>query len=267
VVANLFVRLANKYSEYKSLDKKAYYMQQVHMATTAYDVITDNNLTNFAHVISHLLSFVGAIKCEKSPPESINIANILLFLEQLVEKGSLSTFHITLFTVLLSRPNEKLKRYHTLRVKLLHTCFVQETRRLKITSGELYHLHICFMKISEYFVHLDKELSSTLIDEYILPNLSIQNSMEFISRVLRYMDLVKDDETKENVVTTTDISSSLILLSMIYKRKPLSTVSTQKLYTLLKSDHPKFRFCDEERKMLIEALRDLKYSGWKLLDP
>lgn len=265
-MANLFVRLANKYSEYKSMDKKAYYMQQVHMATTAYDVITENNLTNFAHVISHLLSFVGALKCERPPPDSINIANVLLFLEQLVEKGSLSTFHITLFTVLLSRPNEKLKRYHTLRVKLLHTCFVQEIRRLKITAGELYHLHNCFTKISEYFVHLDKDLTSTLIDEYLLPNLSVQNSMDFMTSVLQYMDILDEGETKEDTIKTNDISSALILLSMVYKRKPLSTVSTQKLYTLLKSDHPKFRFCEEERKVLIDTLRDLKYSGCKLLE-
>ena len=62
VVANLFVRLSNKYNEYTTTNNKTLSLQQIHMARTTYDVITHNNLTNFAHVLSHILSYIGLIK-------------------------------------------------------------------------------------------------------------------------------------------------------------------------------------------------------------
>ena len=235
-------------------------MQQIHMATTAYEVITHNNLTNFAHVLSHLLSFLGLIKCEKEPPGNVSAPNILIFLRQVVENASLSTFHITVLTVLLAKTNERLKRYHSLRVDLLHACFVQEMRRLKITSGELHHITICFIKISEYFVHLDRDLTCTLIDDYILPNLTKHNSVGFIDNILHYMGLIGAHERTGGgtVIKATDISSSLILLSLVLKRRPLPTETTQKLSKILNSDHPKFRFCDDERRILFDTLSDLK---------
>ena len=42
-----------------------------------------------------------------------------VWVSEVVETTSLSTLHITVLTVLLSKPNERLKRYHSLRVDLL----------------------------------------------------------------------------------------------------------------------------------------------------
>ena len=171
LVRKLCIRLSNKYNEYTTTNNKTLSLQQIHMARTTYDVITHNNLTNFAHVLSHILSYIGLIKCEKEPPRNIDVANMLRFLHQFVETGCLSNFHINVLTVLLSKPNERLKRYHSLRVNLLHCCFVHEMRRLRITEGEVNHVTVCFVKITEYFVHFDMVLSSKLVDDYLITNL------------------------------------------------------------------------------------------------
>ena len=52
------------------------------------------------------------------------------------------------------------------------------------------------MKISDYFVHFDMNLSEKLVEQYILPTLNNETiTSGFIHNVLRYMNLLENEET------------------------------------------------------------------------
>ena len=44
-------------------------------------------------------------------------------------------------------------------------------------EGEVNHATVCFVKITEYFVHFDMVLSGKLVDDYLIPNLVGENIM------------------------------------------------------------------------------------------
>ena len=187
---------------------------------------------------------------------------MLRFLHQVVETASLSNFHITVLTVLLSKPNERLKRYHSLRVNLLHCCFVHEMRRLRITEGEVNHVTVCFVKITEYFVHFDMVLSGKLVDDYLIPNLVSENIMTgFVENILRYMNLLPVEESpSKRTLAAADISSSLVLLSVVLKKKVFPGVLIERIRRILTGDDSKFRFCEDERRLLLNTLDQLDHT-------
>ena len=144
LVANLFLRLANKYGKYINKNEETLYIQHLHSAQIAYDVIKGSKLTNFGSVISYLLGYMGAVKTEKPLPDNICIPNLLSFLEQLIKRNTMSSDHVTMFTCLLSRPNTKLTEHHVLRLSFLNTCFKQEISQLNVNTEELQYLLVCF---------------------------------------------------------------------------------------------------------------------------
>ena len=252
LVANLYLRLANKYGKYNIDGEETQYIQHIHSAQIAYDVIKGSNLTNFASVISYLLSYMGAIKTEKALPENICIPNLLSFLEELIKRNTMTSDHVTMFTCLLSRPNRNLTEHHELRRSFLHTCFKQEISQLNVNTDQLLYLNACFIKISENFVQLDSALAEKLTKEFILPYLTDQNSTTFIMNALTYMGLLKSEEP---AIITCDISSALVLLDVIFRTKQMSLLTSQKLYAFIQLNNPRFQFCDSEREAITKTLK------------
>jgi len=257
LVANLYIRLANKYSVYSSnkttTDTPNEQIQHIHSAQIAYDVIKESNLTNFASVVTYLLSYLGAIKSEKPIPENASIPNLLSFLEELVRRNSMTSEHVTMLTCFLARPNRKLTPHHEMRVSFLVTCFKQELSQLNVHTDESTYLRTCFIKMCEYFVQLDMKLTKELCGEHLLPFVTDSNSTDFIMDALTYMGLVKSED--KQVVTTQDITSPLVLLDHIFLSKQMSLLTSQKLYAFIQLNNPRFKFCADERQQVANTLR------------
>jgi len=256
LVANLYIRLANKYStigpSINTLTEKDEKVQHIHSAQIAYDVIKESSLTNFAHVVSHLLSYLGAIKAEKPIPESASVPNLLTFLEEMVKRNTMTAEHVTMMTCFLARPNRSLLPYHDLRMSFLLTCFKQQISQLNVHTDDRRYLRSCFIKLCEYFVHLDMNLTQQLTRDYLLPHINDKNSTTFIMDTLTYMGLVKSEEM---VVTTQDITAPLLLLDFIFVSKRMSLLTSQKLYAFIQLNNPRFKFCSTEREAVANTLR------------
>ena len=254
LVASLFIRLANKYDATKSRDGGESNLQHLHSAQIAYDVIAEGKLTHFASVISHLLSYLGAIKSEKPVPGEVSVPNLLAFIEELIRRNSIASDHVDMLTCFVSRPNRKLTRHNDLRVRFLTTCFEQEMSRLNVKTDESRYLRTCFVKISEHFVHLDMNVADGFTKRYLVPHITDKNSTSFIMDVLTYMGLIRSEEP---VVTTHDITSPLILLNVVFLSKQMSLLTSQKLYAFIRLNNPRFRFCNPERDAITKTLERL----------
>ena len=252
LVADLYVRLANKFSRHTKDEEEETRMQYLHCAEIAYDIIKKSNSINFANVLSHLLSYIGAIKSETLTPLEACPSSILLLLGEMIKRNTMTSLHVSMVTCFVCRPNTRLTKHHAIRLKFLHTCFVQEISQLNVHTEQHHYLTTCFIKISDYFTQVDTKLASNLLHEYLLPYISDENSTVFVMNVLCYMGLVKDEQTK---VVTLDITSSLILLNDIYNSKKLSLLTSQKLFAFVQLENPKFRFCSTERETLGETLK------------
>ena len=125
--------------------------------------------------------------------------------------------------------------------------------QLNIHMQEDLYLITCFMKISEYFVQIDFKLATKLTNEYLVGYLTNENSGTFVTNVLMYMGLLKNDQYKK--VVTLDITASLILLDIILSSKEVSLVDTHKLYAFIQLENPKFQFCAQERETLSKTLK------------
>ena len=198
------MRLSNKFSRHISDQEEETRLQYLHCAEIAYDIIKKSNSINFANVLSHLLSYVGAIKAEGSIPVEACPSSLLLLLGEMIKRNTLTSHHVSMLTCFVSQPNTKLTKYHKLRTKFLATCFLQEMSQLNVHTDEHFYLNTCFVKISDYFVQVDTKLANSMCAEYLLPYINDTNSTVFVMNLLCYMGLVKDESTK---YVTHDITS------------------------------------------------------------
>lgn len=248
------MRLANKHVKHCRKTAHLFSSHHLYSAQIAYHVINDSHVMNFSSVISYLLSYIGAIKTENPVPDNVSIPNLLKFLNQLIGKDIMIPYHIKMLTCFLIRPNSRLKAFHEHRMSLLETCFMQEMKSVDIYRDMLQYLNLCFIKISEYFVPLDMLITRKLTVEYLIPHISADNSDTFIINVLTYMDMIKHERT---VSTTSDVASSIILLSLIFQLCDMRISTSQILLNFIELDNPKFRFCSDEKDTLASTLKKI----------
>lgn len=253
LVAHLFLRLANKYGMHCNAKNDAMHVHHLHSAQIAYDAIQESNLINFSSVISHLLSYMGALKSENPLPDNISIPDLLKFLEKLVEREAMTSYHVTMLACFLSRPNRRLTAFHQSRMNFLQSCFKYEIGQVHAHSDSVEYLSTCFRKISEYFIQWDMQLTQRLTHEFLIPHLNDELALSFMTNVLVYMNLKKD----KNSVVTNDIASPLLLLDQILRSTKMTHSATNLLKDVLHSNDAKFRFCSEEKDKLCLTLKQI----------
>ena len=205
------------------------YEQYLQCAEKVYEIVEESKSTCFAPVLSYLLFYIGSSKSLNPPPATKSIASLLLLLRQLMERKTLAPFHVAMMSDFISRSKTKLVNHHDAVVDFLRTCFEEEMDQIDVDSHQQRYLITTFIRVCEYFAHVDTQLATLLADKYLVPYLNEENCVDFTVDVFSYMEIMK---IKRNHAVAYDITSSL--LQIISCSEELLSVVREKLCATIK---------------------------------
>ena len=115
LIANLYVRLANKFSdnlgknEAEDEPERTQCDQYISCAEIVHTIVSRNNLVNFNDVLSYILGYIGVIKSEIPEPENTSPPNLLIFIGEMITRHILTIDEVNMMACCLaSRPTTKL---------------------------------------------------------------------------------------------------------------------------------------------------------------
>ncbi|XP_066923277.1 uro-adherence factor A-like [Clytia hemisphaerica] len=219
-----------------------------------YELLSHQDMDQFALVLNDLLCYLGVIKSEHPVPNNINVKTLLRYLTQLIQHNDLDAHTIQTFVYFLIKPSENLSKHHKERVEFVEACYHAEMRALSQDTANIDSLmNRAFEKLSTYLVHLDKERSKEITKEHIIQKITDENFNQFAIGAFMFMGLLKSEE---HVATTNDLSAPLYLLDYILESMETLPKSSYYILTAFLGEKlsRKYKFCNKQRITLYNKL-------------